>query len=43
VTSIHLSEDEVVSSAASPKRETPMFVFIIVEQNNNRFDESEKG
>jgi hypothetical protein len=21
----------------------PMFVFIIVEQNNNRFDESEKG
>jgi hypothetical protein len=22
---------------------TPMFVFIIVEQNNNRFDESEKG
>jgi hypothetical protein len=23
--------------------ETPMFVFIIVEQNNNRFDESEKG
>ena len=27
----------------SPRRETPMFVFIIVEQNNNRFDESEKG
>gem|GEM_PF-4640541 len=30
-------------AAESPGRETPMFVFIIVEQNNNRFDESEKG